>query len=142
MKTMMEYKGYYGSAEFSPDDEVFHGKLEFIRDLVTYESDDAKGLKRAFHEAVDDYLALCHENGRKPQVPMKGSFNVRVGRDLHRRAMLSAHRHGVGLNDTVTEALRRYLDEVDELLPEHLRHGMSEVQEHNDKPGRRPLASR
>lgn len=62
MKTMMDYKGYYGSAEFSPADEVFHGKLEFIRDLVIYESDDAKGLKRAFHEAVDD----SDRNSRSP----------------------------------------------------------------------------
>ena len=72
MKNMMEYKGYYGGAEFSPDDEVFYGKLEFIRDLVTYKSDEAKGLKQAFHEAVDDYLEFCAESGRDPQVPLGG----------------------------------------------------------------------
>lgn len=110
MSTMLEYKGYLGSVEYSNADEVFHGRLEFIRDLVTYEGTDAKGLKAAFREAVDDYLELCKAEGRKPDVPLKGSFNVRPGRELHRRAMLYAMREGVALNTVVSDALRRYLD--------------------------------
>lgn len=115
MTTMLEYKGYLGSIEYSEEDEVFHGRLEFIRDLVTYEGTDAKSLKHAFHEAVDDYLALCAQQGRKPDVPLKGSFNVRPGRELHRRAMLFARRKGLNLNTVVSEALRRYLDREDQV---------------------------
>ena len=107
MTSMLEYNGYFGSVEYSDEDEVLHGRLEFIRDLVTYEATDAKGLKQAFHEAVDDYLALCAEEGRKPDVPLKGSFNVRPGRDLHRRAMIVARRKGLNLNAVVSEALQR-----------------------------------
>ncbi len=44
---------------------------------MTYEGQDAKGIKAAFQEAVDDYLELCKAEGRKPDVPLKGSFNVR-----------------------------------------------------------------
>jgi len=110
MSTMLEYKGYLGSVEYSDADEVLHGRLEFIRDLVTYEGMDAKSLKAAFHEAVDDYLALCEAEGRRPDVPLKGSFNIRPGRDLHRRAMLYAKRRGLNLNTVVSDALRQYLD--------------------------------
>ncbi len=110
MSTLLEYKGYFGSVLYNDADEVFHGRLEFIRDLVTYEGTDARSLKRAFHEAVDDYLALCAEQGRKPEIPLKGSFNVRPGRDLHRRAMIYAQRQGINLNTVVTEALKRFLD--------------------------------
>ena len=77
MSTMLEYKGYLGSFEYSNEGEVLHGRLEFIRDLVTYELKDAKGIRVAFQEAVDDYLDLCEAEGRKPDVPLKGSFNVR-----------------------------------------------------------------
>jgi predicted HicB family RNase H-like nuclease len=115
MTSMLEYNGYIGSVEYSDEDEVLHGRLEFIRDLVTYEATDAKGLKQAFHEAVDDYLALCAEEGRKPDVPLKGSFNVRPGRDLHRRAMIVARRKGLNLNAVVSEALQRYLDREDQV---------------------------
>ena len=70
MSTMLEYKGYLGSVEYSDEDEVLHGRLEFIRDLVTYEGKDAKGIKAAFKEAVDVYLELCGTGGRKPDVPL------------------------------------------------------------------------
>ena len=59
MSEMMNYKGYYGSSEFDPEDELFYGKLAYIRDLVLFEGKDEKGLKAAFHAAVDDYLELC-----------------------------------------------------------------------------------
>ncbi len=110
MSTMLEYKGYLGSVEYSGEDEVLHGRLEFIRDLVTYEGEDAKGIKAAFQEAADDYLELCEAEGRKPDVPLKGSFNVRPGHDLHRRTMLYAQRRGTNLNTVVSDALRQYLE--------------------------------
>ena len=65
---MLEYKGYFGSVEFSDEDEVLHGRLEFIRDLVTYEGKDAKGIRTAFQQAVDDYLELCEAEERKADV--------------------------------------------------------------------------
>jgi predicted HicB family RNase H-like nuclease len=64
MSAMLEYKGYFGSVEFSDDDGVLHGRLELIRDLVTYEGRDAEGIRAAFQEAVDDYLELCEAEGR------------------------------------------------------------------------------
>ncbi|MGI9129502.1 MAG: type II toxin-antitoxin system HicB family antitoxin [Roseomonas sp.] len=88
MSTMLEHKGCLGSVKFSAEDGVLYGRLEFIRDLVTYEGKDAEGIKAAFQEAVDDYLELCEAEGRKPDVPLKGRSNVRPGHDLHRRSML------------------------------------------------------
>ena len=113
MSDMLEYRGYLGSVLYNDEDEILHGRLEFIRDLVTYEGSDAGSLKRAFREAVDDYLDLCMDEGRKPDIPLKGSFNVRPGRELHRRAMLYARREGMSLNAVVTGALRRMLESTD-----------------------------
>lgn len=109
MKDMMAYKGYYGSVHYSDDDRVFHGKLEFIRNLVSYEGTDVEALRAAFQEAVDDYLQLCQEEDREPETPFKGSFNVRTGPDLHRRAALFAKSKGLNLNTVVAEALEAYL---------------------------------
>ena len=110
MKNVMDYKGYFGSVNFSEEDMVFHGKLEFIRDLVTYEADDAKGIVKEFHEAVDDYLEMCGAQGKEPNVPFKGMFNVRVQPDLHRRAVLYATRKGKSLNRLVGEALEARME--------------------------------
>ncbi|MDZ4380889.1 MAG: type II toxin-antitoxin system HicB family antitoxin [Parvibaculum sp.] len=110
MTDLLEYKGYHGSVRYSGEDEIFHGRIEFIRDLVTYEGRDAKGLKRAFEEAVDDYIALAARQGREPDTPLKGSFNVRTGPDLHRKAMILARKRDTNLNTVVTEALKTYLE--------------------------------
>jgi predicted HicB family RNase H-like nuclease len=110
MSEFLEYKGYSGSVRFSADDEVFHGKLEGIRDLVTYEGTDVISLKRNFEDAVEDYLQTCQKKNREPQAPYKGSFNVRVGPDLHKRAAAFAVEHHKKLNTIVTEALEHYLE--------------------------------
>jgi predicted HicB family RNase H-like nuclease len=112
---LLSYKGYLGSVEFDEEERIFYGRLAFIRALVSYEAKDAEGLVRAFHEAVDDYLAHCQEEGTPPERPLKGSFNVRTGPDLHRRAVVAASRAGMSLNAFVTRALETAVaDEIEE----------------------------
>ena len=62
----LKYKGYIGSVAYSEPDKVFFGKLEGIDALVNYEGESVAELTAAFHEAVDDYLALCEDIGQKP----------------------------------------------------------------------------
>jgi predicted HicB family RNase H-like nuclease len=109
MKDMMHYKGYNGSVHYSDEDQVFFGKVEYIRSLVNYEGTDVKSLKQAFEEAVDDYLELCQDESIEPDQPFRGSFNVRTGSDLHRKASLYAKEKGLNLNKVVSEALELYL---------------------------------
>lgn len=105
--SIMSYRGYLGSVEFDEEGRLFCGKLEFIRARISYEARDAEGLVEAFHAAVDDYLDHCEQQGIQPETPFKGSFNVRTGSDLHRRAVMAAARAGVSLNAFVTRALER-----------------------------------
>ncbi len=107
MRDTMEYKDYLGSVHYNDEDRVFFGKLEFIRGLISYEGDDVSSLRAAFEAAVDDYLELCREQGREPDRPLKGSFSIRVGPDLHRRAVLAARQRGLSLNAFTIEALEK-----------------------------------
>ncbi len=107
MRDMMEHKGYYGSVHYNDEDHVFYGKLEFIRGLISYEGQDVQSLRAAFKEAVEDYLELCSEERREPDRPFKGSFSVRVGKELHRQAALIAKQRGLSLNAFVIDALKR-----------------------------------
>ena len=67
MNDIIEYKTYYASVQFSAEDEVFHGKIIGINDLVSFEGTTVAELKKAFHEAVNDYLATCKELGKDPE---------------------------------------------------------------------------
>jgi predicted HicB family RNase H-like nuclease len=116
MKDTMTYKGYTGSVHYSDEDRVLYGKVEYIRSLISYEGTDVDALRRAFEEAVDDYLDLCKKAGRTPEQPFSGTFNVRTGSDLHRRAALLAKEQGTTLNRVVSEALQRYLQQEDHAL--------------------------
>ena len=108
-KNFMEHKGYQGSVHYNDEDQILYGRVMFVRPLISYEGTDVKSLAASFEEAVDDYLALCEEEGKKPEVPLKGSFNVRTRPDLHRKAVIYASQHDTNLNTLVTEALEHYL---------------------------------
>ena len=61
----------------------------------------------AFHEAVDDYMKSCEELKVEPRKPYRGTFNVRIGRDLHRAAAISAKQQEINLNELVERAILR-----------------------------------
>ncbi len=109
MKNIMKYKEYLGSVNYNDEDKIFYGKVEYLRSLISYEGHDVESLRTSFHEAVDDYLELCQHQGIEPEKPFKGSFNIRPGSDLHRRAAIAAQERGINLNQLVTEALEQYL---------------------------------
>lgn len=65
---ILKYKDFIGSVAFSEADGVFFGKIEGIDGLVNFEGESVAELTSAFHEAVDDYLALlCRGRHRTPQ---------------------------------------------------------------------------
>ncbi|AZF10622.1 MULTISPECIES: type II toxin-antitoxin system HicB family antitoxin [unclassified Pseudomonas] len=109
MNNQLKHKGYIGSIEASLEDNCLFGKILFIKALVSYEGKTVAELDAAFQEAVDDYLATCQSLGQTPEKPCKGSFNVRVGHDLHLAAALAANRKKVTLNDLTRQALDEFL---------------------------------
>jgi predicted HicB family RNase H-like nuclease len=106
MQNILEYKGYYGSVYYSTADEVLYGKLIAIEDLVNFEGTSVAGLKKAFHHAVNDYLATCKRIGKEPNKTYKGTFNVRVTTELHKAAAVYASLHQTSLNDFVNRAIQ------------------------------------
>jgi predicted HicB family RNase H-like nuclease len=109
MNDVLQYKGYYGDIRYSAYDDVFHGKIIGISDLVTFEGSSIKELKKAFHESVDDYLAYCKELGQEPDKSYKGSFNVRISPELHRQAARYAALNNMTLNEFVKYAIDKMI---------------------------------
>lgn len=105
MSSLLSYKNYNGSVEYSEEDECLYGKVVGLKSLISYEGASVQELKKAFEEAVDEYLADCQERRLEPEQPYKGSFNVRISPDLHRRIAVYAIQHGKSLNSAVEEAI-------------------------------------
>lgn len=109
-----QYQGYMGTIEPDADNNTLFGKLFGIRQLVTYEGDTMPELRQAFENSVDDYLAYCSEHGIVPDKPCKGSFNVRVGAELHAKALLKAQTMNTNLNNFVKTAIQEKLAQKQE----------------------------
>jgi len=105
MNGYLHYKNYTGSIEFSEADGVFHGKVIGIQGLISFEGESASQLTEDFHAAVDEYLEFCTQQNTRPEQPFKGSFNVRIGSELHRDAALLAKAQGISLNALVEQAI-------------------------------------
>ncbi|QTQ16466.1 type II toxin-antitoxin system HicB family antitoxin [Treponema parvum] len=107
MKDILQYKGFIGSVHFNADDEIFFGKIEGIDDLVSFEGNTVSELKQAFEEAVNDYVILCKEHGKKIEKSYKGSFNVRISPDIHKKAKLLSVMQGISLNQFIQKAIEQ-----------------------------------
>ena len=105
MNGTMNYKNYTGSVEFSEEDDLLYGKVIGIRSLISYEGSSVEELVKDFHNAVDCYLDLCARKGFEPELPYKGSFNVRISPELHRKAAGIALLQRISLNAFVEKAI-------------------------------------
>ncbi len=107
MKNCLHYKDYVGSVVFSEEDGVFHGKVIGIAPMIAFEGDSVNALIQDFRSAIDEYLNYCAQASITPEKPYKGSFNVRIQPELHRKAAQAASGQGLSLNAFVEEAIRK-----------------------------------
>ena len=110
MKDVLHYKGFLGSVHFSAEDDCFFGKIEGIDDLVTFEAQDVETLKKSFHEAVEDYIELCKHTKKPLLKSYKGSFNIRIAPELHRKAVQKSIMMGISLNQLVQQAIEQAIE--------------------------------
>ena len=109
VENVLRYQDFVGTVQYNANDKVFHGKLAFITDLVTFEGSSVTELEDAFIEAVDDYVELCEQVGKKPEKSFAGSFNIRMKPELHRQAAIVSMEKGLSLNQLVIDAVSRYV---------------------------------
>jgi predicted HicB family RNase H-like nuclease len=103
----MNYKGYAARIEYSDEDCLFIGHLAGIRDVVGFHGESVKELRKAFEEAVEDYLETCAKLGRTPQKPYSGKLSLRLEPALHASVAVKAELAQKSINQWVAEVLDR-----------------------------------
>jgi len=110
MTNIMKYKGYIGSVAFDAEDRIFHGRVLGVSSaLIGFEGSTVADLEKDFHNAVDDYLEMCAEEGKEPEKPFKGSFNIRLSPDLHQNLVLNAANQKMTLNAYIKTVLEQVI---------------------------------
>jgi len=103
----MTYKDYIGTVEYSEEENCLFERIAGIRDIISYEGESAAEIRKAFEEAVDDYLAHCAEVGKEPNKPYSGKFVLRIDPALHARIAAGALTHGKSLNQYAADLLAK-----------------------------------
>ena len=104
MKTMT-YKGYSARIEYSDDDGCLVGHIAGIKDVVGFHGDSVNELRKAFKEAVDDYLETCDKLNRPPQKSYSGKLLLRVPPEVHAAVAIAAEVSGKSINKWATDKL-------------------------------------
>ena len=107
----LEYKGYYGSIEYSKEDDCLFGKVMGMpNNLISYEGNTATELYTDFKDAIDTYLDYCHRNGLKPHKGYNGVLNIRIPSEIHSRIAIYADNHGTSINSIIRDSIERRLE--------------------------------
>lgn len=101
----LSYNGYLCTVNFSEKDACFYGKIEGIDGLVNFEGQSVQELTEAFHEAVDDYVAYCIEEGLEPHKSYSGQLNIRIKPETHSRIATLAKQAGESINAYISHTL-------------------------------------
>jgi predicted HicB family RNase H-like nuclease len=109
----LTFKGFTATIEFSAEDMLLVGQVDDIDSLIMFSAENPADLATEFHAAIEQYLADCAAHDVAPEKPCKGTFNVRIGTDLHRKAAGSARRRGQSLNDFVKSAIAQAVDSAE-----------------------------
>ena len=106
----LEYKGYYGSIEYSMEDNCLFGKvLGMPNNLISYEGNSAAELYADFKEAVDLYLDYCQRNRIKPRKGYNGVLNIRIPSEIHGKMAMYAESNGTSINAFIRDSIERRL---------------------------------
>ena len=109
MNSTLEYKGYHASIQYDAEDNIFVGEVFGISDSLNFHGTTVTELKELFEQSIDNYLDLCAKIGKNPDKEYKGSFNVRIPPELHKKLAAAAIQCGDSLNATVEKAIQSYL---------------------------------
>lgn len=123
------HQGFAGSVEVSTEDSCLHGRILFIDDIVTYEGQTVPELKLNFQAAVARYLAYCKRTGKPANKPYSGTFNVRVGPALHKKAAVAAQAADMNLNEYVSAALNSAIAGEKTASLEHKHHHVITIED-------------
>ncbi|MFQ6613020.1 MAG: type II toxin-antitoxin system HicB family antitoxin [Fidelibacterota bacterium] len=111
-QNLLVYKGFYGVVHYSPEDECLYGTIVGITDSISYHSPTARGIRKAFKEAVDDYISTCKSIGKSPLKSYTGNINVRLKPETHLKAAIKAKTSGKSINSLINEAVEKEVKSV------------------------------
>ncbi len=97
---------YTARIDYDEENDLFHGRVVGIRDVIEFYGKTTDELHREFKISVDDYTDMCAEEGLNPEKPFSGKLTLRVDGEEHRQIALAATLNNKSLNSWASEILK------------------------------------
>lgn len=72
-----------------------------VADSLSFHGNTVEELRKMFEQSIENYLELCEKIGKSPDKEFRGTFNVRIPPELHKKAALAAVEQKITLNQYV-----------------------------------------
>ena len=109
----MKYKSYTALVEFNEEAKVFRGEVADTKDVITFQSENAKDLETEFHKSVEEYLKFCAEMKREPEKPFSGKLLLRLDVELHRKLYLKSLQQSASINQLIVNAVKEKIEDYE-----------------------------
>ena len=105
---MLTYKDYIAKINFDENENIFHGEIINLKDVITFQGSSVDELKKAFIESVDDYLEFCRIRNEKPDTPLNGYVSLQIPLETQRKLIEAAKRTGKDFDIWAVETLQKH----------------------------------
>lgn len=108
---IMEVEGYKAKIEYDPELDQFRGEILGLNGSADFYGKSPASLRREFKNSLKVFLEVCEEKGVEPTKEYSGRFNLRIPRKLHGEIAARAKSENKSINQWVSEALERSVDD-------------------------------
>lgn len=113
----LQYKKYICLVSYFNVKDCLTGRVLGMSQIPFFTSKTIDGIKEEFHKAVDDYIAACEMDGKKPAQAFTGNYTIRTSPAIHEALALYAAQQEVKLANVIQQALLEFLDTHDIVIP-------------------------
>ena len=110
MNNLLEYKGYHANVELDFTEKIFIGSVLGIDDSLNFHGKTVEELQEQFEICIDDYIEMCKYFGKTPEKEYKGSFNIRIPSEMHKKLDMMAISQGTKINQLIIKTIDCYLE--------------------------------
>lgn len=103
----MKYKGFIGSVHYAAEERVFYGKVEEVKDRITFEGSTVDELEEGFKFMVNEHIDDCNKRNIPVEKSYKGNINIRLSPELHKKVAHNAILKGIPLNQYINDAIKK-----------------------------------
>lgn len=104
------YRGYAATISYNRMENNFYGEVNGISGVIVFSGSSIDELEREFINSVDEYLAECEKEDRKPDKQYSGDILIQLHPNLHCRLALVCEELGADLHEFVENTLFHALE--------------------------------